>query len=90
MGLPGSGGALGGGEEEGSEESSSIVAAGAQTVSLHQQEALQEGNSVKEFRQRHLLLPGDTAELREHCPQTWETDRWKIETGKEQRWVRNR
>ncbi len=68
--LPGSGGALGGGEEEGGAESSSVVAAGAQTVSLHQQETLQEGNSVKELRQRHLLLPGDTAELREHRPQT--------------------
>lgn len=61
--LPGSGGALGGGEEVGGAESSTIVAAGAQTVSLHQQETLQEGNPVEELRQRHLLLPGDTAEL---------------------------
>lgn len=42
-------------------------------MSLHQQEVLQEGHSVKEFGQRHLLLPGDAAELGEHRPQTWET-----------------
>lgn len=67
-GLPGSGGALGGGEKKGSTESSSVVAAGAQTVSLHHQEALEEGDSVEELRQCHLLLPGHTAELGEDRP----------------------
>lgn len=61
---------MGGGEEEGGAESSSVVEAGAQTVSLHQQETLQKGNSVEEFRQRHLLLPGSNVELREHRLQT--------------------
>lgn len=67
--LPGSGGALCGGEEVGGAQSGAVVAAGAQAVSLHQQETLQEGDPVEELGQRHLLLPGGAAELREHRPQ---------------------
>lgn len=69
-GLPGSGGALRGGEKVGGAQRGTVVAAGAQTVSLHQQEVLKEGHPVKELRKCHLLLPGGTAELREDCPQT--------------------
>lgn len=54
-------------------------------MSLHQQEILQEGNSVEEFRQRHMLLPGDTAELREHRPQTWERETGEDRDGWRQR-----
>lgn len=67
--LPGFGGALRGGEKVGGAQGATIVAAGAQTVSLHQQEVLEEGHPVKELRECHLLLPGCTAELREDRPQ---------------------
>lgn len=69
--LPGSGGARCGGDEERGAESSSIVAAGAQTLSLHQQETLEEGDSVEELGQRPLLLSGGSAEVQEHRLQTW-------------------
>lgn len=68
--LPGSGGALRGGEKIGSAQGGTVVAARAQTVSLHQQKVLKEGDPVKELRECHLLLPGGTAELREDRPQT--------------------
>lgn len=62
---------MGGGEKVGGAQSCTVVEARAQAVGLHQQEALQEGNSVEELRQRHLLLPGDATELREHGAQPW-------------------
>lgn len=73
--LPGPGGAWSGSDEVGGAERGGIVAAGSQAVSLHQQEALQEGEPLEELRQRHLLLPGDTAEVREDRLHTWSRDR---------------
>lgn len=42
-------------------------------MSLHQQETLQEGDSVEELRQRPLLLLGYSAEVQEHRLQTCKT-----------------
>lgn len=50
-------------------------------MSLHQQETLQEGDPVEKLGQRHLLLPGGAAEVREHCPQACgaaDSDRWSL------------
>lgn len=69
--LPGPGGAWGGSDEVDGAERGGVVAAGSQAVSLHQQEALQEGEPLEELRQRHLLLPGGAAEVREDRLHTW-------------------
>lgn len=64
--LPGPGGALGGGEKERGTEGGGTVQTTSDTVRLHDQEILHEGNSVEEFRECHLLLLRDAAQLREH------------------------
>lgn len=56
-------------------------------MSLHQQETLQEGEPVEELEQRHLLLPGGAAELREHRPQACRAADRQVESSPSGTWL---
>lgn len=56
-------------------------------MSLHQQETLQEGDPVEKLGQRHLLLPGGAAEVREHCPQACGAADRQVESSPSGAWL---